>query len=189
MDFHGVNSGPSFDHLDFGWVQNGSFIHASGSPNTSAVHWVENRAFIYNDSSPGYIIIAGHSYPYGHVYGTIELSVDGYVPPTATPTASPTPIPCSDGESIETEIISWHPPTTVFGACYTVMPSVLMEVPTLIQEAWDGLIPSEIGVPGVELCLWNWSWDVSFGGLSLMTSIGMIAAMIGASMVVREFRS
>lgn len=191
------------------------YSYTATDPQNPSIHrtsWLSKSGtittFFYDDFPSGGItgsMTGTYSTPfttsqnyYGHVAlyntlgsGTITGTADFYLDTsflTPTAIATPTALPCVPGEIIDTEIIDWHPPQTEFGQCIVIMPAMQFDVPGIVEDA-DPTIPDIIGIPGVELCLWYWVWDVGFAGLSLMTGIGMICAMIGAAMIIREFRS
>lgn len=98
------------------------------------------------------------------VYGSIDFEIGDPIVPT------PTPTPIVDTCQVPTEQLPIINPIITPGSCYTIIPSISLDLPDY------ELLPDSIGVPGLEVCT---SYIVISGSVFGISIEWLISAVVG----------
>lgn len=103
--------------------------------------------------------------------------------PTVTPTGTPGCVNYGDGN----DGFDFTYPTIVPGACWVLVPSMLIEdIP--LPPGSPEWIPRTIGFPGLELCTEYLVWSAMLFGIQSSWIISIICSVIGLSLIVGIFK-
>jgi len=104
------------------------------------------------------------------------------MPATATPSACIPP-----GEVIDTDIIVFQSPVITPGECYTLLPDLSIDLPSLTWSPFE--LPESIGIPGVFLCVDTITAQVKLFSFDVMAILAGIMLVVSASVVWKQINS
>lgn len=102
---------------------------------------------------------------------------------TPTPTATPD---CVPDNSVISSLLDFSPVSYGDVSCYTIIPQLLVDTPSIISSAWFlGDAPEQIGIVGLQVCTVNVTFALRFLDFDILAVLGWMVSMVAVAMIYR----
>lgn len=128
---------------------------------------------------------------YVNATGSMEVWLDGYGTPTPVPSVTPV-APCVMGNPDEGSVSGggtvFRAPKIVPGSCYTIVPALNVDIPSIVDWTTSVNPGGSIGIPGVQFCVQYWDVELSVFNFNVISGISLMLSFVCGVIIYRMFR-